>query len=70
MGCWGGWLDAASEFLIDNGCIRLSEYPYESGDSGFEGDCVTDGMTKLTGIVTDWQYADSGYQGFVDALLD
>ena len=65
-GCDGGDQGPATDFLIDNGCIKLSDYPYTNSDSS----CVASSKTKITGIVTDWHDTTPTYQGFVDTLLD
>jgi C1A family cysteine protease len=40
MGCDGGFLDSAFDFLKTTGATLESCYPYTSGESGIAGDCI------------------------------
>lgn len=52
-GCQGGWMDAAWKFQHANGAMLEADYPYTSGRTGTESQCVHDD-TKVVGKAKEW----------------
>ena len=65
-GCNGGDQGPATDYIITNGGIKLSDYPY----TGRDDSCAASGKPKLTGLITDWYDTTATYDGFIAALLD
>lgn len=62
-------MEVAAEFLASNGNIMLSDYPYNSGNTGLDGACDTTGMTTYdlqTG--TGYEFVQLGLSAFTTAL--
>ena len=51
-GCDGGNQDAATDFLLANGCILESDYPYTSGRFGVTNSCRSADLTTYDLVVS------------------
>lgn len=57
-GCSGAWMKYAWEFQRDHGVMLEEDYPYVSGRTGNETDCVHD-MSKVFGYISHWNDLNS-----------
>lgn len=57
-GCSGAWMWYAWEFQKDHGVILEDDYPYVSGRTGNETDCVHD-MSNVYGYISHWTQMSS-----------
>jgi C1A family cysteine protease len=67
--CDGGWPTYAFDFLIKNGAIAESNYPYTSGTTGVQSKCKQTKSTPVYKVVSDQKYcmecSYSEWQGLI-----